>query len=132
MNETQLKERERKKTRIFSFFFLGICTEFVSRNSNMSLKKKQWCNKKKTKFCEQIARSGNLELLKFLREHGCPWDSKTCSSAACNGHLECLKYAHENGCPWDEKTCSKAAEKGHLECLKYAHESGCPGSAKYA
>ena len=44
--------------------------------------------------------SGNLKL-KFLREHGCPWDSKTCSSAAFlfswNLALECLKYAHENG-----------------------------------
>ena len=84
------------------------------------------CSEKKERFCEQMALNGNLELLKVLRENGCPWDETTCGSAARNGHLESLKYAHENGCPWDETTCSNAAKFGHLECLKYAHENGCP------
>ena len=90
------------------------------------------CSEKKERFCAQMARNGNVELLKFLREQGCPWDRFTCYKAAENGHLECLKYAHEKGCPWHEYTCSNAAFNGHLECLKYAHENGCPGSAKYA
>ena len=81
---------------------------------------------RKARFCEQMARKGNLELLKYAHENGCPWDRSTCSSAAQNGHLECLKYLHENGCPWDDWTCSSAAFNGHLECLKYAHEIGCP------
>jgi len=90
------------------------------------------CTEKKERFCAEMALNGNIELLKFLRVKGCPWDEKTCSSAASNGQLECLKYAHENGCRWNGLTCSKAAKNGHLECLKYAHENGCPGSAKYA
>ena len=94
------------------------------------------CSEERERFCEQMARNGNVGLLEFLRGKGCPWNARTCSYAAKNGHLECLKYAHENGCPWDEvlheETCSYAAEKGHLECLKYAHENGCPGSTKYA
>ena len=91
---------------------------------------------KKARFCEQMARNGNVELLKVLHEKGCPWDIWTCYEAAKYGHLECLKYAHENGCPWDlfedvdedteEDTCSNAAHNGHLECLKYAHKNGCP------
>ena len=117
------------------------------------------CTEEKERFCSRMARKGNLELLQFLHENGCPWNEETCSYAAKNGHLECLKYArenrcrwdkdtcfwaaenshleclkylHENGCPWDELTCSKAAKNGHFECLKYAHENGCPGSSKYA
>ena len=90
------------------------------------------CSEKKERFCEQMALNGNLELLKVLRENGCPWDETTCDNAARNGHLECLKYAHENGCPWNEETCAIAAKNGHLECLRYAHENGCPGSANYA
>ena len=116
------------------------------------------CTEKKERFCEQMARNGNVELLKFLRAKGCPWDRSTCDGAARNGHLECLKYANENGCPWDVKTCCyvawtgdlellkyarengcpwnemtcfTAAQGGHLECLKYLHENGCPGSANY-
>ena len=84
------------------------------------------CSEKKERFCEQMALNGNLELLQFLHEKGCPWDEVTCDNAALNGHLECLKYAHENGCPWDERTCFWAAKRNHLECLKYARENGCP------
>ena len=57
------------------------------------------CSEEKERFCAEMARNGNIELLKFLRVKGCPWDFWTCSYAAKYGHLECLKYAHENGCP---------------------------------
>ena len=80
----------------------------------------------KERFCLAMTKMGNLDLLQFLHENGCPWHEETCSVAAELGHLECLKYAHENGCPWNEFTCSEAAYYGHLECLKYAHENGCP------
>ena len=33
------------------------------------------------------------------------WDECTCAYAAEGGHLEVLKWARENGCPWDEYTC---------------------------
>ena len=46
------------------------------------------CSEKKERFCAQMARKGNVELLKFLRENGCPWDRFTCYKAAENGHLE--------------------------------------------
>ena len=86
----------------------------------------------KERFCIAMTQMGNLDLLQFLHENGCPWHEETSSVAAELGHLECMKYAHENGCPWNEFTCSEAAFSGHLECLKYAHENGCPGSANYA
>ena len=54
------------------------------------------CSEKKERFCAEMARNGNMELLIFLHENGCPWDIRTCSLAAEFGHLECLKYAHEN------------------------------------
>ena len=71
------------------------------------------CTEKKERFCAEMAQNGNLELLQFLHENGCPWDIRTCSWAALYGHFECLKYAHEKGCPWDEYTCSNAAYNGH-------------------
>ena len=84
------------------------------------------CSEKKERFCARMARNGNVELLKFLQEKGCPWDEGTCRGAAFAGNLECLKYAREKGCPWDEKTCAGAAEGGHLGILKYLRENGCP------
>ena len=53
-------------------------------------------------------------------------DSRTSVYAAENGHLEVLKWLRENGCPWNEWTCKNAAGNGHLEILKWARENGCP------
>ena len=74
--------------------------------------------------CIYAAQNGHLEVLKWARENGCPWDEDTCVYAAENGHLEVLKWARENGCPWNEWICVYAAEKGHLEVLKWARENG--------
>ena len=101
-----------------------ICDFFTKSTLFWALEK---CSKNKKGFCEQMALKGNLVLLQYLHENGCPWDKATCSAAAVNGgHLECLKYLHDKGCPWDKTTCSSAAEGGHLECLKYLHDKGCP------
>ena len=77
-------------------------------------------------ICGTIASHGNLPLLKWAHEYGCPWDTYTCINAAEKGHLEMLKYLHEYGCPWNDNTCSCAAYGGHSEVLKYAHDNGCP------
>jgi hypothetical protein len=75
--------------------------------------------------CDNAAEGGHLELIKWARENGCPWDSGTCAEAALGGQLEVLKWARENGCPWDSDTCAYAALGGHLEVLKWAMENGC-------
>ena len=79
-----------------------------------------------TKTCSNAASSGHLEMLQWARQHGCPWDEETCEAAAKGGDFEVLRYAHEHGCPWDEWTCQAAAKMGYLEVLRYAHEHGCP------
>ena len=81
--------------------------------------------------CWAAAAGGHLNVLKWLRQEGCPWDESTFYYAAIEGHLDILKYAHENGCPWNEKTCSFAAWGGHLEVLKYARAHGCPWDKAY-
>ena len=40
---------------------------------------------------------------------------RTCAEAAERGLLEMLKWARENGCPWDERTRKRAALKGYVE-----------------
>ena len=105
-------------------------------------------------FCSEAALTGNLALVRWLREvkkfdwsrqtiisaakHGhlhivtycteqkCPRGSLTCALAAKFGHLDILKYLHENGAPWYSWTCFYARGNNHLECLNYAKENGCP------
>ena len=42
--------------------------------------------------------------------------------AAYGGHLEVLKWARENGCPWDEDTCARAAGAAISNRLQWARE----------
>ena len=73
--------------------------------------------------CTYAARDGHLEVLRWARRNGCPWDWRTCSAAATGGHLEVLQWARQNGCPWNSYTCEGAALGGHLEVLRWTHEN---------
>jgi hypothetical protein len=66
------------------------------------------------------AEQGNLEMLKYCFEHGCPLDDYTAICAAHNGHLRCLKFLIEDAkVDWYDQTACAAAEGGHLEILRY-------------
>ena len=58
-------------------------------------------------------------MLKWAREHHCPWDELTCTLAAECGHLEVLRWAWEQGCPWDADECARraAARGGNQDML---------------
>jgi hypothetical protein len=74
-------------------------------------------------FCQEVARTGKLELLKWAREEkNCEWNEWTSQAAAYAANLEMQKYCVANSCPIDENACAGAAEGGHLECLKYLRE----------
>ena len=81
-------------------------------------------------FCSEVARMNKLEYLVWLREvKNCDWDRWTIRPAARQGNLAMVKYCVENGCPMDEYACWIAAEEGHLDVLKYLHENDCPWSS---
>ena len=74
---------------------------------------------------QEAIMEGHLLCFIFLhREYDARLTKDICSCAAGKGDLEILKYAREEGCPWSERTCSNAAFNGHLDCLKWARENG--------
>jgi len=74
-------------------------------------------------FCEKVARTNKLELLKWAREEKkCEWDGRTINTAAYHGNREMVKYCIANECRIDEYACANAALNGHLEILKYLRE----------
>jgi len=62
-------------------------------------------------MCELAAIGGHLDVLKYVREHGCPLTARTCELAAAGGHLEVLRWARQLDCPWDPLTCRRAARE---------------------
>ena len=71
------------------------------------------------------ATSGHLHIVTYCMEQKCPCSRTACANAAGSGHLDILKYLHENGAPWDSWTCTFARENNRLECLVYALDNGC-------
>ena len=69
---------------------------------------------------------GRLEIMRWLRRNGCPWDAWTCAVLAEGAHLEALRWARENGCPWDARTIAAAEAGGHDDVLRWARDNGCP------
>ena len=103
------------------------------------INKVQACIRYETLEMKEIAKFGNLKLmkythencLKYTHENDCSWDDWICCYAAKYGHLDCLKYAHENDCPWDEDTCNYFGCSGNSNCIKYAQKNGCPDRHTY-
>ena len=63
-----------------------------------------------------------MEILKWLRSKGFPWDEEACAGAAEGGHLEVLKWLRSEGCPWDAGTWDAAKESTR----EWLRENGCP------
>jgi hypothetical protein len=74
----------------------------------------------------QKPENGRLDVLRWAREGGCPWDTLTCAAVARRGHLHILQWVRAHGCTWNAWTCAYAAENGHLHILQWAREHGCP------
>ena len=70
--------------------------------------------------------ANKLDVVKYLREHGCEWTWETPAYAAEAGNYQVLKYALENGCPVNQATTLCAAKGGDLGCLIYAIDRGVP------
>ena len=79
-------------------------------------------------FSEQVTGTNRLEFLKWAREvKHCKWDEWTIIEAARKGNLEILKYCFDNGCPYDEeKACKYAAIEGNLDCLRFLFDKVKP------
>jgi len=74
----------------------------------------------KAMFCARVAMTEKLEFLKWAREEKkCDWDDKTSEMAAYYGNLEMLKYCVDNGCPLRKDICAIVARNGHLNLLKF-------------
>jgi len=79
----------------------------------------------------EVALQGNLAMVKYCVDNGCPMSAVACLCAAKEGHLDVLKYLHENDCPWDSYACLYAHSRNHIDCLNYLIEQKAPSFERY-
>ncbi len=73
--------------------------------------------------CAHSVLSGEIDVLKFVRKHGCLWNNETSDFAAECGHLHILKFLVINGCEPGNLASLNAAEVGHLDIMKWLIEN---------
>ena len=74
------------------------------------------------------ARSGNVSMLRYLRQRGYEFDHfGMCSDAARGGHLEALRYLHSEGCAWfSPSIAGEAAGSGNIEMVSTSYAAFKP------
>lgn len=84
-------------------------------------------DKEDSLICAQIAKYGNLELLKQAHERGFVISENAVNAAAKCGHLEVLQWIHNNieNCI-NEIVLSNATHYGHLNIVKWYYKCGYP------
>ena len=88
--------------------------------------------------CNAAAQRGDMAILTYAHEHGCPWSPETCKAAGDPGpydatihYDECqrassltvLQYLHKEGCPWHPDALLYASR----EVIAWARANGLPG-----
>lgn len=83
------------------------------------------CNEK---ICAAAARHGRLDILKWLRQKGFPWDDRTCVDAIRNNHFDVLKWAMKCGCPRNvyHNVIYVAILNGNPEIINWLHKKRVP------
>jgi hypothetical protein len=72
---------------------------------------------------KRAAEHGFTAICEYLYAEQCEWSSSVCFWAALNGHVDTLRWLHEHGCPWEaDEICIAAAESGSLDVLKYLQQ----------
>jgi hypothetical protein len=73
---------------------------------------------------EHAARSGSIDVLKWLKKQGVEFDEDTMCSAAHHAHV--VRYLRSEGCPWgeDASACLRALERGDRDLVVWALEHG--------
>lgn len=71
--------------------------------------------------------SSRRGVLPWAKKHNAGWNKQLCMTAAFQGDLPLLQWLRENGCPWDEGIIHSAQEGDHDEIVhQWAIENGCP------
>lgn len=73
----------------------------------------------------EAAYEGNIDVLTFLLDHQCPYDTEACAAAAKGDQYDTLLWLRNHQIPWDEKTCRNAVVHGSMRMMQYVTSHHC-------
>ncbi len=70
---------------------------------------------------------GDINIIKWLHDNNCNWNSSACEYVAKNGRLDILQYLYNNGYLKHnseyEDVCNYASLGGHSDIVHWLHEN---------
>ena len=76
--------------------------------------------KQKPIFCEEAAKYGNFEVLKYLHKNGYVLSQNVLDYSVFFGYLDCVKHLIEISCRYSKESCIRnAKENGHEHIVEY-------------
>ncbi len=73
--------------------------------------------------CAHAVISGNIDVLEFVRSHGCQWNYEISDLAMRHGYLHIFKFLETNGCHYSKNASLHAAEMGHIDVIQWMIEN---------
>eukprot|EP00953_Heterococcus_sp_UTEX-ZZ885_P021771 12121-Heterococcus_DN1.PRE.8 len=71
------------------------------------------------------AEQGHTTMCEHLHAQQCPWNESVYYTAARSGHVDTVRWLQEHGCPRDAtKVCQVAAMGGSIDVLLYVQQQG--------
>lgn len=85
---------------------------------------------------ETAVRSNKLDIVKWMKDQNCPWNSEVFNSAIRIQNFEIIKWLKKEGCPWNNSTFMIScihheiitANVG-IKIVKWLHQQGCPNAS---
>ncbi len=75
--------------------------------------------------CSHAVIGGNIDMLMFVRSHGCKWDENTLELAAKVNQFNMLKLIKQNGCEINDCVSLRVAENGNVEIMNWLIDNNC-------
>eukprot|EP00953_Heterococcus_sp_UTEX-ZZ885_P038813 19911-Heterococcus_DN1.PRE.2 len=75
--------------------------------------------------CVAANKQNPLQVVQFLHAEGVEWTAECCEKAAAAGNVEVLRFMHEHDCPWNRAAVrTAAAQSGSIEVMSYLQQEG--------
>lgn len=72
-----------------------------------------------TELCRLAAANADLNMLKWLHQHGAPWNQETCTAAIDAHQMDILQWAIKRGCPFKRSLYTYACKQGQYTMAKW-------------